>query len=214
MTVTRHAAAASLCLAGALSIALPALANDTTVPCKSPPKESASVAVHAGTQVTHTQDTVNGTCTFSVNGAVATSPPAEKVLDALNLFRGAGKPPPLSDIKTMAPAIAALLAAAAPVNEVPEELVKVFLKGAPGLTRCLSEFFEKRVLPSIEPKEFGFGCKGLEPYKDADSKAQMIRRGEPAVAVPTLMISVEWGQKRFVSVLYLPLIIVQLPPLR
>jgi hypothetical protein len=212
MIITRHAATASLCVVAALSGARPALANDTTISCKSPPKESASVAFHPGTQVTYTQDTQKGTCTFSVNGAVATSPPAEAVLSALNLFRG-GKPPPFNDIKTMAPAIAALLAAPAPVDKVPDELVSLLTK-ADGLTRCLSEFFEKRVFPSVELKELRFSCKGLEPYRNADGKAQLLQRGEPAVGVPTLMISVAWQQGRFVSALYLPLSILQMPPIR
>lgn len=211
MTILRQAAL--LVLLAALMGARPGLANDTTIPCKSPPKESASVAVHAGTQVTFTQDKQNNTCTFSINGAVATSPPADQVIGALNVFRGAGKPPPLDDNKILAQAIAALLSAPAPVDTVPEELVLLLTKSA-ALTRCLSEFFYKGGLPSVDPKENRFACKGLAPYGDAREKARLIGKGEPAVGVPTLVISVEWHQGRLVSALYLPLTIIQLPPIR
>lgn len=213
MIISKHALAASLCVVVALTGARPVLANDTTVSCKSPPKESANIAFHPGTQVTFTQDKQNNTCTFSVNGAVATSPPSEQVLGALNLFRG-GKQLPFNDIKTMATAIAALLAASAPVDKVPDELVSLLTKADKGLTGCLSGFFEKKVLPSIEFKEIRFSCKGLAPYRDAEGKAQLIRRGEPAVGVPTLVISVEWQQGRFLSALYLPLTMVEMPPIR
>jgi hypothetical protein len=202
-----------VCLAG-LFVPLSALANDTTIPCKSPPKEGASVAFHPGTQITYTQDRQNNTCTFSVNGAVATSPPANQVLDALNVFRGGGKLPPFDDVKTMASAIAALLAASAPVEKVPDELIGLIAKADKGLTRCLSEFFDKKVLPLVEFKEIRFNCKGLAPYKEAEEKAALLRQGEAAVAVPTLVISVQWQQGRFLSALYLPMTIVQMAPIR
>jgi len=214
MNVFRPAIAVLLYLAGGLAGAGWALANDTTIPCKSPPKEGASVAFHPGTQVTYTQDRQNNTCTFSVNGAVATSPPAAQVLNALNLFRGGGKSPPFEDVKTMASAIAALLAASAPVENVPEELLFRLTKADRGLAQCLKEFFDKKVLPSVEFKEIQFSCRGLAPYAGAEAKAQSIRNGEPAVGVATLMISVEWQQGRFRSALFLPVTIVQMPPIR
>src|SRR5438270_13606200 len=64
-----------------------ASANDSTIPCNDPPVRGASVAVHPGTQVSTTKDKQDKTCTFSINGAVSTSPPAQVVISALNTFR-------------------------------------------------------------------------------------------------------------------------------
>jgi hypothetical protein len=69
----------------------PVFARDSTIPCRAPPDKVAFVAVREGSTVTTTQDKQNGSCTFSVNGAVATSPPANDVIRALNVFRS--KPP-------------------------------------------------------------------------------------------------------------------------
>src|SRR5271169_3051631 len=66
---------------------VPASANDSTIPCNSPPDKGASVAVHPGTQVSTTQDYQSSTYTFAINGAVATSPPPQQVLNAVNSFR-------------------------------------------------------------------------------------------------------------------------------
>jgi hypothetical protein len=213
VTGYRLSAATALCLLIGLTGASPTLANDTTIACKSPPKESASVAFHPGTQVTYTQDKQSNTCTFSVNGAVATSPPAEQVMNALNLFRSGGKLPPLDDAKTMASAIAALLASAAPVDKVPDDLVGLLIKADKRLTGCLTDFFNKKALPTIELNEIRFICRGLRPYGNAERKRQLVSAGESAVSEPTLMISVEWNGGRFLSALFLPQSIVAFRPL-
>ena len=193
-------------------VASPAKANDTTVSCNSPPDKGAAVAVHPGTQVSVTQDSQSGTCTFAINGAVATSPPAREVISALNLFRGQSRGF-LRDKDTAAFAIAALMAASSPVDDVPKDLVDALRNTAPTLMDCLSIFFEKRDLPSARPGGGALSCRGIPPYRDKLAKHDMLRRDGTAVGEPTLEISMTWQRGRFRSKLYLPLTMLALPQL-
>ncbi len=161
-TVAAIVAAFVLTSAVLLNSATPAKANDTTMPCNAPPDKGASVAVHSGTQVSITQDHQKGTCTFAINGAVATSPPPRQVISALNLFRGRS-PTDLSDTGTAANAIATLMAASAPVDNVPDDLVSALKR--PELLNCLKAFFAERQLPKGSTSEHGFSCRGLLPTR-------------------------------------------------
>src|SRR5262249_37852956 len=78
---------ATAALAVMLNATSAAQANDSTYSCSKPPDKAARVAVHPGSTVSFTQNNQDNTCTFSVNGAVATSPPPKLVIDALNVFR-------------------------------------------------------------------------------------------------------------------------------
>jgi hypothetical protein len=193
----------------ALDLLVPCHANDSTIPCNSPPEKGASVAVHAGTQVTTTQDQQEKTCTFSINGAVATSPPAQQVVSALNTFRDPTKRF-LQDTGVAISALATLLVAPAPVPEVPTQVVQLLTNSKERLSRCL-DFFNGK---SSDEKSDRFSCKTFEPYTSLSGKAEMLRRTGAAVDVRTLAISLEWGDGRFMSTAWLPQIITNLPPLR
>ncbi len=193
----------------ALDLLAPCNANDSTVPCNGPPEKGASVAVHTGTQVTTTQDQLEKTCTFSINGAVATSPPPQQVISALNTFRDPTKRF-LQDTEVAISALATLLVAPAPVSEVPTQVVQLLTNSKDRVSRCL-DFFNGK---SPEERSDRFSCKTFEPYTTPSAKAEMLRRTGAAVDVRTLAISLEWGDGRFVSTTWLPQIITNLPPLR
>jgi hypothetical protein len=165
--------------------------------------------VHAGTQVTTTKDQQEKTCTFSINGAVATSPPAQQVISALNTFRDPTKRF-LQDTGLAISALATLLVAPAPVPEVPTPVVQLLTNSRDLLSRCLDFFSGK----SPEERSDRFSCKTFEPYTSPGAKAEMLRRTGAAVDVRTLAISLEWGDGRFVSTAWLPQVITNLPPLR
>lgn len=199
----------------ALAIAVLALgaaqANDSTIPCKSPPDAGASVAVHPGTQVSTTQNRQDRTCVFSINGATATSPPAQQVLDALNLFRD----PSLKVLaeKDLIPgAIAALVAAPSPVKEVPRDLTAILAKVSDRLQQCLADFFNKK-LPDMS-LDGGIACRAVEPYVNPDAKTDLLKRTGLAVGVPTLAIALTWQGEQFSSVVYLPITMRGLPLLK
>lgn len=204
--------AAAVILVVASLAATPVRANDTTIPCASPPEKGASVAVHPSSQVSKTQDVPNGTCTFSINGAVATSPPAEQVMRALNLFRDKHLTY-LEDNDVAVQSTAALLAAATPLPEVSESLVADLRRVAPLLQTCLKEFFLKRVPTRQAAVGDRFTCMSLEPYLDEKSKDQMLAEGRAAVGEPTLQLTVKWQGDKFISTLYLPIEIVGMPAL-
>jgi hypothetical protein len=131
----------------ALAGITPGLAADSTIPYSSPPDKDASVAVHSGGQVSTIQDNQNSTCIFSINGAVATSPPSEQVIQALNEFRGGSRRYIEPEYATLA--VAALMAASAPVDEVPKDLtIGISESGAQavGISRCI---FLKRFSHSL-----------------------------------------------------------------
>jgi len=198
-------------VAWAGGVILPAHANDTTIPCNSPPEKGASVAVHPGNQVSTTQDDQEKTCVFSINGAVATSPPAADVLNALNTFRDASKPY-LRDPNVAVSAIAALLASAAPVDHVPPELVELLAKFTQSLRQCLGDFSSISFRPATY-SEGPFTCRGIAPYTNPQEKSGMLRETGLAVSVPTIAISLVWERGRFKSAVYLPLSMVGAPRL-
>jgi hypothetical protein len=187
----------------------PGFAADSTIPCSSPPDKGASVAVHPGAQVSTTQDNQNGTCIFSINGAVATSPPSEQVIQALNEFRGGSRRYIEPEYATLA--VAALMAASAPVDEVPKDLLSALVRAGPKLSGCLAAFFQND-FPVVRFEEQGFSCVGVKPYSDGQ-KRQILERSEPAVGTPTLVISQTWADGRFRSVVYLPVTMAGMPPL-
>ena len=200
--------AAGIAMLLCMGVVTPALADDSVVSCASPPKKAASVAVHRGNQVSFTQDTQDNTCTFSVNGAVAKSPPPHLVLGAVNLFRNRAllfqKDP-----KETARAVAALLAAAAPVDDVPGDLTSILDGAVTKLMSCLNDFFESdgRRQPSIFTNMPGgdFDCQGISPYTNENMKHGMLDKTGIAVGSPTLMIKVVWRGGRFTSVTFLPI---------
>jgi hypothetical protein len=147
-----------------MSLPSPVRANDTTVPCKNPPDKSASVAVHPGSQVSSTQDKQEKTCVFSINGAVATSPPAVDVINAVNTFRDATKPY-LTEQSRAVSAVATLLAVAAPVERVPSELLELMNKFAPSLTKCLVGL-SPGTFSTERYGEGPFSCRGIAPYSN------------------------------------------------
>jgi hypothetical protein len=188
-----------------------AQANDSTIPCNLPPDAGASVAVHPGTQVSKTQNHQSKTCVFSINGATATSPPAQQVLDALNFFRDPS-PRFVTEKEVIPGAIAALMAAPSPVKEIPKDLIDVLAKATDRLQQCLAEFFSNK-LPNMA-LEGGIVCRGVEPYTNPDTKAELLRKAGLAVGVPTLEIALTWQGQQFSSVVYLPITMKGLPPLR
>jgi hypothetical protein len=194
-------------------LVVPARANDSTIPCDKPPDKGSRVAVHPGTQVSTAQDYQEGTCTFSINGAVATSPPAQQVIAALNMFRDPSRLL-LREPEMGQSAVAALLAAPAPVTEIPKDLTKILRDVGPQLERCLATFFGKNDLPTESSGDGAFSCRGIGPYGNAESKAEMLRTTGVAVGVPTLVIAVKWQQGRFKSVAYLPIAMVGQPALQ
>jgi hypothetical protein len=186
-------------------------ANDSTIPCKSPPDAGASVAVHPGTQVSTTQNRQDKTCVFSINGATATSPPAQQVLDALNFFRSPS-PRFLTEKEVVPGAIAALVAAPSPVKEIPKDLLAALVKTTDGLQQCLLEFFDGKLPNSALEGEII--CRGIQPYANTDTKADMLRNTGLAVGVPTLEIALRWQSGQLFSVVYLPITMRGLPPIR
>jgi len=205
-------ATALLTSAMAIGLAGPCNANDSTIPCKGPPDKGAYVAVHAGTQVTTTQSKPDQTCTFAINGAVATSPPPQDVINALNTFHDPTRQFLREDERTIS-ALATLLVSPAPVNEVPREVIQLLTNFRPRLMSCLASFFDNK-LPEDRSDAPRFSCAGFQPYTNSESKAAMLRSTGVAVGVPTLAISLEWGDHRFISTAWLPLIITELPRLR
>jgi len=189
-------------LTAALLLATSSAQADSTIPCKGPPDAGSFVAVRAGAQVSTTQDTQRKTCTFSVNGAVATSPPPLQVLKALEQYRDGAMPWRDKPWESMA----ALMAAAAPVDEVPRELVDTLHKYEGPLASCLVEFFGKRVLPT-ERSDYDkvFSCRGIERYANHDDKVQRLESDGVAVEVRTLMLRVRWNGGRYLSTVWLPL---------
>jgi hypothetical protein len=206
------AATALLASAVAIGLVIPCDANDSTIPCNGPPDKGAYVAVHAGTQVVTTQSKQDQTCTLAINGAVATSPPPQDVINALNTFHDPTRRFLREDERTIS-ALAILLVSPAPVKEVPKEVIQLLTNFRPRLMSCLASFFDGK-LPEDRSDAPRFACAGFQPYTNSESKAAMLRSTGVAVGEPTLAISLEWGDHRFVSTAWLPLIITELPPLR
>ncbi len=201
-------AAAGLVLA--VFLAVPAHADDSTIPCSLPPSKGANVAVHPGTAVSTTQDHQDEICTFAINGAVATSPPPNEVLSALNEFRNHSlrflQEPPRGVFS-----VAALIAASAPVDEVPSDLIGALKSSSKQLDACLAVFFAKQDLPDERLPGGAFSCRGFRPYTDHKSKLEALREHGFAPGVPTLVISIKWRDDRYTSTLYLPRDLQELP---
>ncbi|MDA9465229.1 hypothetical protein [Bradyrhizobium sp. CCBAU 53415] len=192
-----------------------ASASDTTIPCAGPPDKGASVAVHPGSQVSKTQDRQSGTCVFSINGAVATSPPAGQVLEAINFVRKPDKPM-LRDPKGLAVALASLMAASAPVNQVPDELISALIRSSERVSACARGFFSSNDGKFNQPdqgKDDPITCAAAPTYSDERGKHEILERGEIAAGLPTLAISATWGSGRFVSTVYLPIVTPGQPPI-
>jgi hypothetical protein len=192
--------ASILAVAFAFSATSPmARANDTTIPCASPPDKGASVAVHPGSQVSKTQDHQNGTCIFAINGAVATSPPPRQVLDAINFVRDSSRRM-MEDPKGFANALAAIMAASAPVDQVPTELASILTSSASDLTECARRFFssEKIEQPAVASPSAVI-CYSVSAYADERDKHEILGRGGTAVGIPNLVVSAIWGGRRFLS---------------
>ncbi|MBS0248434.1 MAG: hypothetical protein JSR61_17600 [Proteobacteria bacterium] len=192
-----------------VSFAASAFANDSTIPCNAPPDSGASVAVHPGTQVSTTQDKQKKTCIFSINGAVATSPPANDVLQALNEFRDP-KQRFAQDPKLAAFSVAALAASTAPVGKVPPELIDALTKDSQVLMKCLTNLSASHF--STETYRGGdISCVGIRAYQSAQEKTALVQKRAAAVSVPTLAISINWGKGRFYSTVYLPTTMIGAP---
>lgn len=202
-----------LALVGSMCVSSAGSASDSTIPCNSPPSSGASVAVHRGTQVSTTQDRQKNTCTFSINGAVATSPPPHLVLEALNTFRDP-QARYLIDRSLAVNSISALAAAGAPVNEVPRQLVSIVERAGQQLELCLDAVFRRQAAEFQPLEAANFRCQALPVYSDDQSKRAMLERTGVAVSSPTLAVSIDWGDGRFRSVVYLPALMRGLPPLR
>jgi hypothetical protein len=202
---------ALLVSAMAIGLVVPCNANDSTISCAGPPDKGAYVAVHAGAQVSTTQSKNDETCTFAINGAVATSPPPQDVINALNTFHDPTRRFLREGERTIS-ALATLLVSPAPVNEVPREVIQLLTNFRPRLMSCLASFLDNK-LPEDRSDSPRFFCVGFQPYTNSASKAAMLKSTGAAVGVPTLAISVEWGDHLFVSTAWLPLVIFELPPL-
>jgi hypothetical protein len=193
----------ALCCFGAA-----ASANDTTIPCASPPDKGASVAVHPGSQVSKTQDRQSGTCVFSINGAVATSPPVRQVVGAVNFLRDPDRPM-MRDSKTLSLSLATIMAASAPVNEVPADLIDLLLNSTERLTACVGKFFNSGGAGDPEQRDQkvdSVACFATPAYEDERAKHAALERGTIAAGLPTLAISATWGGGRFVSTVFLPIV--------
>jgi hypothetical protein len=192
-------------VSGASVPSFDARAEDSTIPCSKPPSDGAFVAVHSGTAVTVTQDMTDNTCTFAVDGAVAKSPPSDVVLAALRAFQAGGNGVP-NEADSLAQALAALLASAAPVDEVPGELKDPLKQDFDALRSCLLSFFDGGI-PDADLKNSQGACKGIRAYKNERDKKDLIAQKSPAVFEDTLMIVVHWksdGGHDLVSSLFLP----------
>lgn len=192
-----------------------ASASDTTIPCAAPPDKGASVAVHPGSQVSKTQDRQSGTCVFSINGAVATSPPAGQVIEAINFVRKQDRPM-LRDPKGLSVALATIMAASAPVNEVPDELISALIRWSERVSACAGRFFSSGDGKFNQPDQANddpITCFATPTYSDERGKREILERGETAAGLPTLAISARWRSGRFVSTVYLPIVTPGQPPI-
>ncbi|MBW7973553.1 hypothetical protein [Bradyrhizobium sp. BR 10289] len=192
-----------------LCIIVGASANDTTIPCAAPPDKGASVAVHPGSQVSKTQDRQSGTCVFSINGAVATSPPAQQVISAVNFLRDPDRPM-LRDSKSLSYSLATIMAASAPVNEVPNDLINLLSNSSERLTACVTKFFSSGGAGDTEPRDpvnsDTVVCFAASAYEDERTKHAILEKGSIAAGLPTLAISATWGNGRFASTVFLPIV--------
>lgn len=204
-----------IAILSASSFSVGASASDTTIPCAAPPEKGASVAVHPGSQVSKTQDRQSGTCVFSINGAVATSPPARQVVAAINFIRNPDRPM-LRDPKGLSVALATIMAASAPVNEVPDELISTLTRSSDRISFCTGRFFSSGDGKFDQPdqsKDDPITCFAAPTYSDDRGKHEILERGEIAAGLPTLAISAKWASGRFVSTVYLPIVSPGQPPI-
>jgi hypothetical protein len=174
--------------------------------------------VHPGTQVSKTQDRQTGLCIFSINGAVATSPPPRQVIDAINFLRDRSRPM-MRDPKGFVAAIAAVMAASAPAEEVPQELIAILNEFGGRLTECVNRFFSADAPRGTDPDQRAQAsdtpvtCTAIAAYTDERAKHEIVAGGGTAVGIPTLAIAARWAGGRFVSTAYVPIVTPGQPPL-
>jgi hypothetical protein len=170
------------------------LADDVTISCKDPPDKSARIAVRKGTLVNTTKDKPEKRCTFSVEGARADSPPAERVIEGINSFRSGGRIE--TELKQgKIDNLAYALLASAPVKELPSDLGGVLRKDAALLGQCIGAFYSSDQERIEFPLSAGV-CRTL-----------------PETSGGYLEITATWGGGNFVSSLYIPRNYRQRPPI-
>jgi hypothetical protein len=125
---------------------------DHTFACQRPPDREARVAVRDNVAVGWTQDQNSRTCTFSVDGAKAASPPANLILKGFNSLRNGA--PVVNELRQkQVDNLAYAMLATAPVSDIPTEFRSALSQNANTLARCLANFFSEGRPPALEPTE-------------------------------------------------------------
>ena len=160
-------------------------AVDVTFSCSDPPDKSAKLAIREGPLVNKFKDRGEKTCTFSVNGAKASSPDAELIRRGMNSFMKDGR-----IVRGLYDGnienLAYVLLATAPVKEIPSDLQRFLRENAKNIGTCLDQFFHGDS-PSFEL----YRNKGISGYCRGYERAPQY-----------LDIEVVWRDERFVTNLY------------
>lgn len=162
-----------------------AWAGDVTFTCADPPDKSAKLAIREGPLVNKFRNKDEDTCTFSVNGAKASSPAAELIKRGMNSFIKEGRV--VRDLYDgNVENLAYVLLATAPVTEIPRDFQAFLRENTKTLGACLEQFFYGES-PSFELfRSMGNSgyCRGYENSSEY------------------LDIEVVWRNGRFVTNLY------------
>lgn len=160
-------------------------AGDVIFSCSDPPDKLAKLAIREGALVNKFKDRSEKTCTFSVNGAKASSPDAKLIRRGMNSFMNGGSI--VSDLYSgNIENLAYVLLSTAPVKEIPVNFQKFLLKNTKYLGPCLDQFF-----------------RGDNPNFDLDSSMGNTGYCRGYGRAPEYLdIQVVWRNERFVTNLY------------
>lgn len=188
-------------------LGLPSASYSDTFTCSDPPDKIAKVGVNSGNSVQITKDKKEKACSFSINGASVNSPPQARITEGINQFT---KGLPILrelDQKNVRP-LAYLLLAGAPVQEIPKEVEGALTQASHLLRSCIQDFFygKAAVFESGRLK-----CTTWRRLETENAQEEQLRMFGVAVSIPTLEISLQWGD-RFASRLFIPITRSSVPP--
>ena len=206
----------ALFAAAVVALTSTSITSADTYSCEDPPDKRAKVGVSSASTVSITQDKSAKECRMSVNGATVGSPPQDQVLNAINRFRAQGEA--LREIQGRGiegylTSLGLVLMASAPVSQVPQDVVRELQNARRTLDECFRRLGEST---SITTRRWdgNVACRVFQPPRNEAEARDLDRSFGVAISSPTIEISVKWDGDRYLSRVYFPRLMFNLPPFR
>jgi hypothetical protein len=181
-----------------------------TYKCDNPPSKEALIGVWAGNSVSITQNRSERTCQFSVNNAPVGSPPEAELLQAVNFFRARAS----GDSSALIRSVGFSLMAAAPVRDIPPDVLQRLEDNRIQLERCVTSFLRSGDGAPFESS--GIRCRFIPMSNEPTQRQRSLEQFGAESNFNQVEISIEWDNDRMVSRLFLPFVAqpqLPLPPL-